>query len=398
MFNFFSKKTEEISRTTPGFEETERRTPKTGIILLIAMFIAGTWSGWYALNDLSRIPAAPQPISYCGQAYASNGMSQPISYYGQPYASSGMPELGTDPKCNFNDIEKKSSVLAIFQKKGPLEKEKGDIEAELNSVSSSLYNTQNQIKKLTVEYGVGLQEKETAVPAPVFQISSQQEQLAILKSQETNYLGKKSDLENKRNAVQAKLDTVNEELRNAYTPVSEKQNRLLRWYEFKVFLLQFLFIFPFFIFVFWKYLKLHRKNSPYTIIFTAMVGVASILLLKVISVWFWGLFLARALKVLLNWFGRFEILRSIVFYLGMLLSFFIFGGAAYWLQKRVFDPKRIILRRFRAKQCPNCQTNLDLAVSICPNCGTGIREKCAKCGQNRIIGLPFCPYCGDKKQ
>ena len=41
MFNFFKKNPEVISRTTPGYEEAERRTPTTGVILLILMFIAG---------------------------------------------------------------------------------------------------------------------------------------------------------------------------------------------------------------------------------------------------------------------------------------------------------------------------------------------------------------------
>ena len=37
---FGSKKELEISRSNPGFEEDERRVPKTGVLLLIVMFVA----------------------------------------------------------------------------------------------------------------------------------------------------------------------------------------------------------------------------------------------------------------------------------------------------------------------------------------------------------------------
>ncbi|OGL87384.1 hypothetical protein A3I40_03800 [Candidatus Uhrbacteria bacterium RIFCSPLOWO2_02_FULL_48_12] len=92
-----------------------------------------------------------------------------------------------------------------------------------------------------------------------------------------------------------------------------------------------------------------------------------------------------------------EIIRSLVFYLGMILSFVLFGGAVYYLQKRIFDPRRVAIRRFRLKQCPRCQTNLDLAISFCPQCGHQIKERCASCGQARFVELPACPHCGGRK-
>ena len=129
---------------------------------------------------------------------------------------------------------------------------------------------------------------------------------------------------------------------------------------------------------------------------TAMLGVASLLLIRIILVWFYGLFLQQVLEVLIRWFSKYGFFKSILYYFFMAFSFMVFGGAVYFLQKRIFDPRRVAMRRFRAKQCPHCQTSLDLSHDFCPNCGHQIREKCSQCGQARFVGLPHCPSCGVK--
>src|SRR3989344_2450485 len=76
MFNFLKKKTDEVSRTNPGYEEGERKTPAAGIILLVAMFITGIYFGWQAVDDLGRFPTQPQPLSYCGSRYQTGFLIQ----------------------------------------------------------------------------------------------------------------------------------------------------------------------------------------------------------------------------------------------------------------------------------------------------------------------------------
>ena len=186
------------------------------------------------------------------------------------------------------------------------------------------------------------------------------------------------------------------QLADAYQPVFAEQNQRLRWYDFLVFLLQVAFVLPLFFVALRVYLRQLKRNSPYAVIATAIVAVAGVLLLRVLLMWFWDLFLARLIEVLWQWIQNFQIILSLVFYLGMVLSFVIFGGAVYYLQKRIFDPRRVAIRRFRQKRCPQCQTTLDLAEMFCPNCGHHIRERCAACGEQRFLELPFCPHCGNK--
>jgi len=398
MFNILQGKTEEISRTVPGFEETERKTPITGKILLLFMFVAGVYFGWRALDDLSKIPSSPEPLSACSYRYqdensinADLGFNLSGSHYSYPYG-------GPSEECVFNQIEKDHNIPQLFEPRKKLEQDLNPLSISLNSVENSLAEIRLRIGELTGEYSVGLQEKQSEIKKPLFPTDPSAEMIVNLRNQESDLLKQKVDLDKKISIINKELEEIDNLLKEAYQPVFTKQNSENRWYEFKVFLLQFVFIIPFFFLVLWGYLRLHRKNSPYTIILTAMTAVASILVLRVIFFWFWGLFLARVLEVIIKWFGRYQIFQTILFYAGMLLSFVIFGGAVYFLQKKIFDPRRVTIRRFRAKQCPHCQTNLDLSVFYCPNCGAQLKEKCLKCSQARFIGLPNCPYCGDKKQ
>src|SRR3989338_5007824 len=120
---FFSPRSPDtISRLEPGFEETERRTPWTGVLLLIIMFIAGLFFGWRAVDDLSRVPSRPIDLSYCSANYATTEttyrpalVSSPIfpeepGYY-QKYGAYSTEE----PPCSFNDLETASGIPALDQ-------------------------------------------------------------------------------------------------------------------------------------------------------------------------------------------------------------------------------------------------------------------------------------------
>lgn len=402
MFKFWKKQNEEISRENPGFEETEQKTPKAGAILLIVMFVAGLFFGWRALDDLARIPNEPQRLSECADRFSGSfihgrGIVQypesPALYEEDRY----LYQSYDDPtKCNFNELEKNAGVSQIFLERKILSDAVRPTYDELSQKKQQLSETRYQLERLTGEYSVGLQERTAKVPKPIFPTYTSGASISQLQSQREILEKEVAALETKVRAFDEQFKVIDEHLKSAYKPVLREYNKELRWYDFKVFLLQILFVLPFFWLVFVWYLRLHRKNSPYTMILTAMVGVASVLLLRVILFWFWGLFLETLLRTLWEWIQKYEILRSLIFYGGMILSFAVFGGAVYYLQKRIFDPRRVAIRRFRQKQCPRCQTSLDLAGEFCPNCGYQLKKKCASCGNPRFVDLPACPHCGAK--
>jgi len=379
-FNFEGKK-EEISRAKPGFEEAERKTPGAGLVLLILMFIAGMYFGWFALDDLARVPTAPPDLSICGYRYQTPGNYYPSTPISSPIAEPAydgdtsfrkMPYYSGDSSknCVFNDLETLNQIPERIKSRIVWEDKLALIYPELTTLEN--------------QYQMGLEERQANLQKNIYPITPEiQDRIVALRAERTEY--------------EAEIKKIDKELNEAYKPVFAEHNKRLRWYEFKVFAIQFLFVLPLFFFVLKQYLKFLKKDSPYTIIWMGVLAVAGLLLLRVMLFWFWGLFLARIIEVLWRWIQKSELIRSLVFYLGMVLSFAVFGGAVYYLQKKIFDPIRVTIRRFRLKQCPHCQTNLDLSQNYCPQCGYQLKEKCAVCGNMRFKDLPVCQYCGNKK-
>lgn len=390
MITFFKRKVEEkVDPARPGYEEGERKTPKAGYILLLAMFIASLFFGWQAIDDLKDVPIKPEKLSSCAAGYITyswednwrynhdyRNYSVYESYYPTPFDRE-------KSKCIFSSWEKKYGIPEIFVKVDPLQIELNKLRQDLNEVNAGLSREESK-------YDLGLQEKQAGVPKTLFPVPFIQQDIESLRSQQ-------QDLQNKISNLEVELKPFTEKLKILYKDVARDYRYAWRWYEFKVFLLEITFVFPFFLLVFGMYRKMLAKNSPYTIIFTALVGVASVLALRVFVVWFWSLFLARIVETIWKFIQDFALLKSLVFYGGMLFSIFLFGGAVYLLQKKIFDPRRVAIRRMRQKQCPSCQTSLDLAAEHCPNCGRKLKENCSQCGKERWTDFHFCQHCRTEK-
>jgi len=206
------------------------------------------------------------------------------------------------------------------------------------------------------------------------------------------------------NALTGKISALSDQLKPSDVKLKALYQNVLsdwrwqwRWYELWVFVLQSLFVFPFFFFVLRWYFRLSAKNSPYTIIATFVLATAAIFVVVIACKYFWSLFLAALLEGLWEIIKNIQILRSLITYAGMFLTIGLFGGSVYLLQKKIFDPTRAAMRRLRDYKCPACQFSLKLARNYCPHCGTQILEKCAKCQNARYTDLKACPYCGDRK-
>lgn len=388
---FFSKKENQISRVNPGYEETENRTPKTGYVLLLAMFIAALFFGWRALDDLQNVPQKPEQLSSCASPFRAYSWEDSWRGYHGYYPSlpsyeiyEGNSYAGEPKKCVFSSYEKKYGIPAVFEKRKQLDD-------SLSASSRALYNIVNQLPEAERQYNLGLQEKIARQERQLYPIPSTSDQIE-------NFRVQKAELEAKIANLKSELQPYDEQLKALYQSAMRDYRKAWRWFEFYVFLLEALFVFPFFFFVFWLYRRSLAKNSPYTIIATALVGVASVLMLRILLVWMWSLFLARIIQAIWEFIQNFALLKSLVFYGGMVLSIVVFGGAVYLLQKRIFDPRRVAIRRLRDKQCPHCQTSLDLGIAFCPNCGRKLKEICSKCGKERWSDFPSCPNCGFKHE
>ncbi|OHB21199.1 MAG: hypothetical protein A2939_02100 [Parcubacteria group bacterium RIFCSPLOWO2_01_FULL_48_18] len=403
----FSSSKEKVDAAAPGYEEREKKTPIVGYILLLAMFIISLWLGWQALDDLASIPKRPETLSRCADEFINQFefLSRKYAYqhrdiyYEPPIEkySPGAPipaeypgiRQTEEPPCNFSLYETGRGIHTRFDKKRSLEKEIAHTQEDSAKTRTFLDATNQEIAALERQYGIGLLEKivqgEGAFVDPVIR-----EKVVSLGQQKEKLQNELSSSAGALEIAQSELKTANAGLLELYKDLSAEYDRAWKWHDFWVFLLQFLAAGPFFFVAFKYYLRLHRIDSPYTIILTALVAVASVLLVRVTLTWFWSLFLAE----LWQWIKNSAFLRSMVFYLGMLFSIAVFGGAVWFLQKKIFDPRRLSLRRMRNKECPVCRASLDLAKEYCPNCGTKISERCPSCGKDKFAALAHCPYCG----
>lgn len=392
LFSFFRKKDSEsqLPETRKDGEnigETEQRTPKAGYILLIAMIITAVYFGWRALDDLQNVPTRPETLSVCSAPFVQYEWEDygryrydiypAVERIYEPPASKG--EIPPD-QCIFSPLEAKYGIPQFFEQR----KSK---DLALRNAELELQKTINEIQDYERQYGLGLQEGLTPEQRRLYPVNEIRQKLQVLYQ-------KRTDLEKQINTLKADLKPMDDQMKAKYRELMPEYRTAWRWFEFKVFLLEAIFVFPFFFWTFWMYRKLYARKSPFTIIFTALLAVASIFVIRITLVWFWNLFLARVIETIWNFAQSFALLKSIVLYGGMLISIAIFGGAVYFLQRYIFNPSRVALRNLRNNKCPQCESTLHIADAFCPSCGKQLKEKCPVCSKDRFIDFPTCPHCG----
>src|SRR3989344_5056725 len=169
MFKFFKRQTEDISRTEPGFEEGERRTPWTGVVLLIIMFIAGLSFGWRAVDDLARVPSRPVDLSHCSTQYATFEttyrpafVSSPIALEDPNYYAKYGTYAPEEPVCVFNDLENAAGIPELDQKRRAILKA---IRDAVSTDRQDYERARQRREELESQYNLRLQERQASIPS-----------------------------------------------------------------------------------------------------------------------------------------------------------------------------------------------------------------------------------------
>lgn len=392
---FFNKKPPEevVNNVTPGYEVHEKKTHLSGYMMLTAMAIVVLWTGEMAISDLGKLVTPPTPYSSCYYDYSSDSGSSYRSYdYNYNY-NYGYPEAGQEPRCKFSDKEKQVGFAEEYariendlKKIDTLNKEASDAKAQISSA-------EYEIRTLEQRYTGALTEK-IAQENQVYTVSQIQNDIQSQKSRKTEAERSLVAINSQIDAARAVIKPNEDKLRQLAAELTKQMNRSQAMYDLMLFLVRAVFILPLFLYGLRLYFRLSKKDSPYLVIVTFALIPLGIFTLQIVCVYFWGLFLADLLAFLIGLFMGFAFLRFLLPYIGMLAAIGIFGGFVYILQKKIFNPQRVLLRRLREKKCPTCQFILDLAKNFCPNCGNQIYEVCAACNGAKVKGLPHCPNCG----
>jgi len=359
-------------------EISEKKTSKLGYILLIIMAVFMIGIGQTIFSDLKRIPERPNAPSRCISSFKNSNYLENLSY---------------SQNCYFTEIDKKFTLDSQYH----------NILSELDQITSlnkqisdnarTARTMERDINNLNKDYDLSLQEKianEQAImdkPNIKTNITLKRNEISSLNQQNTS-------LENQKDKIIGQISPQVNTLIKSYDEAQEYYKDKHAYYKFKVFLLMLLFVLPFFGFSVYFYFKLKRKNSPYTIIFTAILGASSILFLQTVLMFLYEILPREWLARIFKFFMEVPFLRYIIYYGSVILVIGLFGGLVYFIQKKVFSPTKVAIRRLKDNKCPSCSFSLNSEHNYCPKCGQQIKEKCAHCNNLKIRYLKHCPYCG----
>jgi predicted RNA-binding Zn-ribbon protein involved in translation (DUF1610 family) len=203
-------------------------------------------------------------------------------------------------------------------------------------------------------------------------------------------------LEKQRDLIVSQISPQVQKMKASYDEAYKYFQNKSDYYQLKIFLLMLLFVLPFFFLSVYFYFKLKKKNSPYTIIFTAVLGSSAILLLQVIFRFLYEIIPRAWFARIFAFFMETPFLRYILYYGAVILTIALFGGLVYFIQRRVFNPTKVAIRRLKDGKCPSCSFSLNPGHNFCPKCGQQIKEKCLHCNNHKIHYLSHCPNCGKK--
>lgn len=358
-------------------EIEEKRTSKLGYLILAALFLFLIIIGQTIYRDIEQIPYRPLPPSYCAKIYTESLTS--MYYY--------------DRYCTFSDIDRLYGIEILVKSLEPDIRTIGQYNQQLSEKNSQQYSNEVQLNALLQQYGISLQET-MANESALMDKPEIKRQITTLRTKRDNLNAQIKDLEARRGAIIERIDPKLKELKTAYDKANEDYMNKFVYYSVKTFILKLLFILPLFLVSLRYYLRYKKRDSPYTIIITAIFFAATILFLEIVLILLYDIIPRGFIEKILNIFLNSSILRYVLYYMVVIIVVLILGGIVYYIQKNIYDPKRVAIRSLKNNKCPNCSFDLSLGNNFCPHCGREIKIKCTGCNNYKYKDLGYCPSCG----
>lgn len=381
---FFKRKPKtQTDNQNDEFQEIgEKRTSILGYVFLFLMALFIVIAGETIFNDLQEVPKRPGYVSYCLEAFA------------QRTEKEGGLEYVRD--CDeFTELDQKYGLESKYYAiKSELDRIQA-IDEKLNYLDGQKFQNTYNLDTASRDYDLSLQEKMAEVPSLV-PINDTADNVSTIRATITNIETQITDLRAERTKLVRDIGPELEDLKFTYAEAKTEHRKQVAWFQFKVFLLQLLFVLPFFLVLIFYYLKLKRKDSPYTIILTSATGAFAVLFLQTTLVFLYHMLPTEWIEEVLRFLLDAPFLRYIIYYGSVILVLLLFGGVVYYIQKNVFSPAKVAMRRIKDNKCPDCAYRLNDQHSFCPRCGLKLKKNCESCGHLRFVHLPFCSTCGKR--
>ena len=288
----------------PIEQVSEVKTSKLGAILLTLMVVFVFSISQTFINDISKIVSKPQQPSYCILDLALSSKSNLNKDYCQQVSKAYYYDETPRPKFNSTDIEYglEQQYELTIQKANPLFLLQEELKSESNKLQTLRQNLQDQLP--------------TQSPLQI----EKQKQLI-------------SEINSKITTEYTLVQPLQDELKKQYTKVKTTINFQLFFYYLIDFLLQLIFVLPFFAIALKKYFLLKKLNSPYTVIATSVVVATSLLILQIVAGFLFNALPWGYLEKVWVWMNQIQFLKYIVYYLTVGITIAVFGGIVYQIQK-----------------------------------------------------------------
>ncbi|MBT5016255.1 hypothetical protein HN748_05355 [Candidatus Peregrinibacteria bacterium] len=356
-------------------EISEKKTSKLGYLILIALFIFIVSIGQTIFHDIQDIPNNPENPSYCASNYGDN-----------------LTNLTYKSRCYFSDTDVRYGIDDLIEGIDPTIEEIIDYNKAIKSKTNTLDDLDRD--EFVQDYGLSLLE-EIAEEEGVFDEEELQEELVELEETMADLQAEIANLEESRDDLIAKIQPQLDELDVAYDEALDYYETQKAWYSLKAFVLKLFFVLPFFGLFLWLYLKHKRKDSPYTIIITSVFFASVALFLEIVLIFLYDVLPKAWFMSIFDFLMAVAALKYIVYYGAVALVIVVLGGIVFFIQKNLYNPKRVALRCLKDNKCPSCSLSLKLSEKYCAKCGHQIKDMCEKCDHLKYVDLDHCPHCGE---
>ncbi len=385
--------------SAPYEEISEKRTTIVGYILLFLMIIFIVVVGQTVFEDLSDVPAKPEKISACSVKLRDilSSETDRASYYDLRSYNFSEFESEDDryPGCVFSKYESQSGMTLLFPKIEAKLLEYSRADRERERLDEEIDRAEEAYQQGAGDYGLSLEEKQSGVK-PIIKPETATRDFVISSTKFSALQKERASEVETRDAALAVLRESLPDFPERYRKMLTLQKTDYSRYSIKLFLLSLLFVTPFFAGSLWWYFRSKRRNSPYSVIAGAIVVASAALFVQVAIRFLSDIIPHRLIELFFDFFRRFLFLRYVLYYGAVLLVVILFGGVVFFIQKRIFHPSVIAIRRLKDRKCPSCSFAIDAGMRFCPKCARELRASCEACGQLCFKDLPACEHCGHR--
>lgn len=170
--------------------------------------------------------------------------------------------------------------------------------------------------------------------------------------------------------------------------------RLEFTYPLKRLGVELLFLIPLFLLVWvWNDRSIKRESGAQTLVSSHLLVVIFIPIFYKICEAIFEIIPERFLQAIMKFLQDLHILMFWYYFL-ILLAIGVTLASIYFLQKKVFNRKRLVEKRIEHSECQFCGKRLREGDIHCPFCGEDQWRKCTKCKEETYRELTICRKCG----